>query len=57
MLFVQQRLITSIWDKDSMEKTLGLVSEIIKNIYVKRLYCNREDEAGYLIHDDIMKSL
>ena len=57
VLFVQQRLITSIWDKDSMEKTLGLVSEIIKNIYVKRLYCNREDEAGYLIHDDIMKSL
>jgi hypothetical protein len=57
VLYVQQRLITSVWDKDSLEKTLRLVSEIVKNIYVKRLYCNKEDEAGYLIHDDIIKSL
>ena len=54
ILYVHQRLITSVWDKAMLEKTLGLVSEIVKNIYVKRLYCNKEDEAGYLVHDDIM---
>ena len=56
ILYVQQRLITSVWDKTMLEKTLEIVSEIVNKIYVKRLYCNMEDDAGYLIHDDIMKS-
>ena len=57
ILYVQQRLTTSVWDKKMLEQTLGIVSEIVKKIYVKRLYCNMEDEAGYLIHDDIVLSL
>lgn len=55
ILYVQQRLITSVWDKAMLEKTLEIVAEIVKKIYVKRLYCNMEDDAGYLINDDIRK--
>ncbi len=57
ILYVQQRLITSVWDRTMLEKTLNIVSEIVKNIYVKRFYCNKDDEAGYCIHEDIMLSI
>ena len=57
ILYVQQRLITSVWDRTMLEKTLTIVSEIVKDIYVKRFYCNKDDEAGQLIHEDILLSL
>ena len=57
ILYVEQRLITSVWDRTMLEKTLNIVSEIVKNIYVKRFYCNKDDEAGYRIHEDIMLSI
>ena len=55
ILYVQQRLITSVWDENSLDRVLDIVKDIIKRIYVKRYYCTKEDSAAEVIHEDILK--
>ena len=57
ILYVQQRLITSIWDKEMLDATFDIINEVVKKICVVRYHCNKKDEAGYIIQDRILKSL
>ena len=53
ILLAQQRLVTSVWDKEMLKKTFNIVKQIVKNIYVRRYYCTMEDEAAQILRDDI----
>lgn len=55
ILHVEQRLITSVWDEDGLDRLLKVVTELVSGIYVRRLYCTMDDEAAIVIHDDIEK--
>ena len=55
ILLVQQRLITSIWNREMLDKTFKIVEEIVSGLYVKRYFCNKEDDAARKLHDDICK--
>lgn len=53
ILLVQQRLVTSVWDENMLDETLSIVSQIVSDIYVKRYYCTKEDDAATFLNADI----
>ncbi len=55
-LYVQHRIISPTWTEDMFDRGLKIVEDIVPGIYVKRYYCNKEDEAAVCIHDDIERS-
>ena len=57
VLYVQQRIISPTWTEDMFDKGLKVVEDIVPGTYIKRYYCNKEDESAVCIHDDIEKSL
>ena len=57
VLYVQQRIISPTWTEDMFDRGLKVVEDIVPGIYVKRYYCNKEDESAVCIHDDIESSL
>ena len=53
----QSRIVPNIDKKTIIGVRTPQMREIVKDIYVKRFYCNKDDEAGQLIHEDIVLSL
>lgn len=53
ILLVQQRLISSVWDRNMLDATFDLVTDIVKNTFVKKYYCTKEDDACITIRDYI----
>ena len=41
--------------KEMLDKTFEIVGEIVADIYVKRYFCNKEDDAAWKLREDICK--
>ncbi len=57
VLYVQHRIISPTWTEDMFDRGLKIVEDIVPGIYIKRYYCNKEDESAVCIHDDIERYL
>lgn len=57
VLYVQQRVISPTWTEDMFDRGLKIVEDIVPGTYIKRFYCNKEDESAVCIHDDIERYL
>ena len=55
LLLVQQRLTSPLWKEEMLDKELEILKKIVPMTCVKRYYCNMEDDAAVILHENITK--
>ena len=55
LLLVQQRLTYPLWKEEMLDKELEILKKIVPMTCVKRYYCNMEDDAAVILHENITK--
>lgn len=53
ILSTQNRIISSVWNADMLSESLETVENIVKDVYIKKYFCTREDSAAETIRKDI----